>query len=154
MTRQPIHLKKKKLNLTALTRDVLENFKLAIQDKALHVTTQFDEVNVKSNDKHLYAVLKNLIENAIHYTPTGGKIYICVTKIAGKATFSISDNGPGLTEIEKTRIFERFYRADQTRDADGTGLGLAIVKKNLTELDGQIDVVSIVGKGTTFTVTL
>lgn len=77
-----------------------------------------------------------------------------MTKIAGKATFSISDNGPGLTEIEKTRIFERFYRADQTRDADGTGLGLAIVKKNLTELDGQIDVVSIVGKGTTFTVTL
>jgi two-component system OmpR family sensor kinase len=54
-----------------------------------------------------------------------------VTKIAGKATFSISDNGPGLTEIEKSRIFERFYRADQTRDADGTGLGLAIVKKNL-----------------------
>lgn len=48
MTRQPIHLKKKKLNLTALTRDVLENFKLVIQDKALHVTTQFDEVNVKS----------------------------------------------------------------------------------------------------------
>ncbi len=154
MTRQPLHLKKKKLNLTALTRDVLENFKLAIQDKSLQVTTQFDEVSVKSNDKHLYAVLKNLIENAIHYTPTGGKIYICVTKIAGKATFSISDNGPGLTEIEKTRIFERFYRADQTRDADGTGLGLAIVKKNLTELDGQIDVVSIVGKGTTFTVTL
>jgi Osmosensitive K+ channel histidine kinase len=154
MTRQPIHLKKKKLNLTALTQDVLENFKLAIQEKSLQVTHQFDDITVKSNDKHLYAVLKNLIENAINYTPAGGKIYICVTKIAGKATFSISDNGPGLTEIEKSRIFERFYRADQTRDADGTGLGLAIVKKNLNELGGQIDVVSVVGKGTTFTVTL
>lgn len=154
MTRQPIHLKKKKLNLTTLTQDVLENFKLSVQEKSLQVTTQFDDVTVKSNDKHLYAVLKNLIENAINYTPTGGKIYICVTKITGKATFSISDNGPGLTEIEKSRIFERFYRADQTRDAEGTGLGLAIVKKNLTELGGQIDVVSVVGKGTTFTVTL
>lgn len=154
MTRQPTHLKKTQLDLTALTSDVLENFKLAIQEKSLTVTTQFDKVTVKSNDKHLYAILKNLIENAIHYTPNGGKIFICVTKIAGKPTFSISDNGPGLTEIEKTRIFERFYRSDQTRDADGTGLGLAIVKKNLAELGGQIDVVSILGKGTTFTVSL
>jgi two-component system OmpR family sensor kinase len=155
MTRQPSHLKKIQLNLTALTSDVLENFKLAIQDKSLQVTTQFDQdLEVKSNEKHLYAVLKNLIENAIHYTPAGGKIFICITKMADKPTFSISDNGPGLTEIEKTRIFERFYRSDQTRDAEGTGLGLAIVKKNLTELGGHIDVVSVVGKGTTFTVTL
>ncbi|GAB2022623.1 HAMP domain-containing sensor histidine kinase [Pseudolactococcus yaeyamensis] len=154
MTRQPIHIKKKKLNLTVLAHDVLENFKLAIQEKSLQVTTQFDDITVKSNEKHLYAVLKNLIENAINYTPNGGKIYICVTTISGKVTFSISDNGPGLTELEKSRIFERFYRADQTREAEGTGLGLAIVKKNLTELGGQIDVVSVVGKGTTFTATL
>lgn len=154
MTRQPLHLKKTKINLTGLTKDVLENFRLVIQNKALTVNHQFDEVTVKSNEKHLYAILKNLIENAINYTPNGGSIFISVAKVKGKPTFSVSDNGPGLTEIEKTRIFERFYRSDQTREADGTGLGLAIVKKNLAELDGHIDVTSIVGKGTTFTVTL
>lgn len=154
MTRQPLQLKLKKLSLTTLTQEVLKNFSLAIDDKSLTVTTQFEAVSVKSNDKHLYAILKNLIENAINYTPNGGKIFISITKVNGKPTFSISDNGPGLTEIEKTRIFERFYRSDQSRDDQGTGLGLAIVKKNLSELGGQIDVTSVVGKGTTFTVTL
>ncbi|MDR1605671.1 MAG: HAMP domain-containing histidine kinase [Streptococcaceae bacterium] len=155
MTRQPIHLKKTELDLTILVEDVLANFSLAIQKKSLTITTQLTEhLLVQSNEKHLYAIFKNLIENAIHYTPAGGKIFICVMTIQGRASFSISDNGPGLTALEETRIFERFYRADQARDSEGTGLGLAIVKKNLVELGGKIDVVSILGKGTTFTVTL
>ena len=94
-----------------------------------------------------------MIENAINYTPEGGKIFISATKIDNKVTFTISDNGPGLSALETSRIFERFYRADHTRDSEGTGLGLAIVKKNLAELGGHIDVVSILDKGTTFTVT-
>lgn len=154
MTRQPLHLKKSKLNLSSQINEVLTNFEFAIKDKHLTVTRQYEnKIYLKSNEKHLYAILKNLIENAVNYTPTGGKIFISADKINNNVTFSISDNGPGLTALETSRIFERFYRADHTRDSEGTGLGLAIVKKNLAELGGHIDVVSVVDKGTTFTVT-
>lgn len=154
MTRQPLHLKKTKLNLSTQIDEVLTNFEFAIKDKQLTLTKQYqDKLYFKSNEKHLYAILKNLIENAINYTPSGGKIFISASKIDKKLTFTISDNGPGLTAIETSRIFERFYRADHTRDSEGTGLGLAIVKKNLAELGGHIDVVSVLDKGTTFTVT-
>lgn len=154
MTRQPKHLKKIKLDLAGQIDDVLTNFELPISEKRLLVTRQYEpKLYFKSNEKHLYAILKNLIENAINYTPDGGKIFIAASKQSDTLLFSISDNGPGLTAIEESRIFERFYRADDTRDSEGTGLGLAIVKKNLAELGGHIDVVSVLGKGTTFTVT-
>lgn len=72
-----------------------------------------------------------------------------------KVVFTVTDNGPGLTEIEKSRIFERFYRVDESRtQVTGTGLGLSIVDKNVRELQGHIEVISVPGKGTTFTVTL
>ena len=154
MTRQPKHLKKIKLDLAGQIDDVLTNFELPISEKRLLVTRQYEpKLYFKSNEKHLYAILKNLIENAINYTPDGGKIFIAANKQSDTLIFSISDNGHGLTAIEESRIFERFYRADDTRDSEGTGLGLAIVKKNLAELGGHIDVVSVLGKGTTFTVT-
>ncbi|GFH39985.1 two-component sensor histidine kinase [Lactococcus insecticola] len=155
MTRQTGKIKKTELNLTQLTQDVLSNFDLTIAKKSQVLTTDLAEnLIIKSNDKHLYAVLKNLVENAVNYTPEQGKIFVSLMMLDDHATFSVTDNGPGLSEVEKTRIFERFYRSDKTRDSDGTGLGLAIVKKNLKELGGKIDVVSILGKGTTFTVTL
>lgn len=154
MTRQPLHLKKTKLNLSTQINEVLSNFEFAIKEKQLTVTRQYeDKLYLKSNEKYLYTILKNLIENAVNYTNVSGKIFISASKINNQVTFAISDNGPGLTALETSRIFERFYRADHTRDSEGTGLGLAIVKKNLAELGGHIDVVSVVDKGTTFTVT-
>ena len=96
-----------------------------------------------------------LIENAIKYTPAQGQIFVSLHHEQDKIIFSVTDNGPGLSEIQKERIFDRFYRADESRaEVSGTGLGLAIVEKNVQELHGTIDVVSILGKGTTFTVNL
>jgi two-component system OmpR family sensor kinase len=101
----------------------------------------------------IHSIFKNLIENAIKYTADSGKVFVQLHKEQGKIIFSVADNGPGLTEIQKSRIFERFYRTDEGRMADGgTGLGLAIVEKNVRDLGGEIDLVSILDKGTTFTV--
>ncbi|GFH41979.1 two-component sensor histidine kinase [Lactococcus hodotermopsidis] len=152
ITRQTTNIKKTKVNLTQMTQDILKNYELAISKKSLQISTHLENVTIKSNEKHLYAILKNLIENAINYTPNTGHIIISIAKTTDKITFTVSDNGPGLSEIEKTRIFERFYRSDTSRNSDGTGLGLTIVKKNLAELGGTIEVQSVMGKGTTFTV--
>jgi len=112
-------------------------------------------VQLKTNEAMIYSIFENLIENAIKYTPERGQIFISLQSEKGQIVFSVSDNGPGLTEIQKERIFDRFYRVDESRsEVKGTGLGLAIVEKNVQELHGTIDVVSILGKGTTFTVKL
>ena len=126
-----------------------------ISEKMLHVKTQIDKVQLKTNEAMIYSIFENLIENAIKYTPERGQIFISLQSEKGQLVFSVSDNGPGLTEIQKERIFDRFYRVDESRsEVKGTGLGLAIVEKNVQELHGTIDVVSILGKGTTFTVKL
>jgi len=155
LTKQNHRIEKKKLELAQLIQNILRTSGPQISEKMLHVKTQIDKVQLKTNEAMIYSIFENLIENAIKYTPERGQIFISLQSEKGQIVFSVSDNGPGLTEIQKERIFDRFYRVDESRsEVKGTGLGLAIVEKNVQELHGTIDVVSILGKGTTFTVKL
>ncbi len=85
----------------------------------------------------LHDVFRNLVENAINYSPEGGTIAITATRDGGTIAVTVSDEGPGIPEAELPRIFERFYRVDRSRarDPGGTGLGLSIVR-HLVELHG------------------
>jgi two-component system phosphate regulon sensor histidine kinase PhoR len=99
-------------------------------------------------------VLVNLLANAMNYTPTGGEVTLTVASEPNHWLLQVTDTGIGIPENDQPRIFERFYRVDKarSRDSGGTGLGLAIVK-HLVELhQGEIEVVSIVGEGSTFTI--
>ena len=97
-------------------------------------------------------VLINLLENAVKYTPAGGKIKIRVYGDDAKAVVEVSDNGIGIPVAEQERIFERFYRGDKARSRalGGTGNGLSIVKHILENHRNKIEVESEVGKGSTF----
>lgn len=97
-------------------------------------------------------VLINLLENAVKYTPAGGKIKIRVYGDDAKAVVEVSDNGIGIPVAEQERIFERFYRVDKARSRalGGTGIGLSIVKHILENHRNKIEVESEVGKGSTF----
>jgi two-component system phosphate regulon sensor histidine kinase PhoR len=98
-------------------------------------------------------VLTNLMDNSLRYTPPGGRI-TCVTRRTGSAiAVSIRDNGSGITSDHLPRIFERFYRADQSRSREegGTGLGLAIVKHLVEAHGGRVFAESQRGRGTTVT---
>nr|WP_162930821.1 HAMP domain-containing sensor histidine kinase [Lactococcus allomyrinae] len=155
LTKQNHRIDKKKLNLTTLIQDILNTSRPQISEKNLHLEAQVDNITFKTNQQMVHSIFENLIENAIKYTPNDGKIIVSLQTKDRKVIFSVTDNGPGLTEIQKERIFDRFYRVDESRsEVRGTGLGLSIVEKNVQELQGHIDVVSIIGKGTTFTVTL
>ncbi len=98
----------------------------------------------------------NLMSNSIKFTPENGKIEIKIQVHESHISVHIKDNGIGLEPFEIERIFERFYKADKSRDRElgGNGLGLAIVSKIIKMHDGKIDVRSEVNKGTDFIVTL
>lgn len=103
----------------------------------------------------LHDIVRNLVENAVNYTPEDGTITIEATGTAGVAVITVSDTGPGVPESDLTRVFERFYRVDKSRARPGgTGLGLAIVKHLVQVLGGSITVMNRPEGGAVFTLTL
>ena len=110
---------------------------------------------VAANAAELHSALANLVNNAVRYTPAGGSITVRWDVLAqGGARFTVSDTGPGMAPEHLPRITERFYRVDRSRSRDtgGTGLGLAIAKHALQRHGAQLQVASVVGKGSVFTV--
>ena len=101
-------------------------------------------------------VVKNLIVNAIHYTPEGGRVSISTSVDDGWVVISVIDTGIGIAPEQQARVFERFYRVDKARSRDmgGTGLGLAIVKHLTQAFGGTVTLESQLGKGTQFHVRL
>ena len=112
---------------------------------------------VVSDPERLRGILENLVENAIKYTPEGGRVEVSSEPgPAGSAVFKVADDGPGIAAEHLPRIFERFYRVDKARSRDlgGTGLGLSIVKHLAEGMNARVSVESEPGKGTRFTLSV
>ncbi|MEX5296783.1 ATP-binding protein [Kocuria sp. CPCC 205268] len=104
----------------------------------------------------LVTALRNLIDNAVHYSPEGTRVGVGVRERDGMAQISVTDQGPGIPEEEQDRIFERFYRVDaaRSRRTGGTGLGLSIVKHVMSQHGGEATLWSQPGRGSTFTLSI
>ena len=111
---------------------------------------------VRGNSQRLEQVFTNLLENAIKYTPKGGRVIARARVTAKDVQIDVEDSGMGIPSASLPRIFERFYRVDRSRSRDmgGTGLGLAIVKHVVRAHGGTVSVKSAEGQGSTFTVAL
>ncbi|MBL8861421.1 MAG: PAS domain-containing protein [Planctomycetes bacterium] len=111
---------------------------------------------VRGNAQRLEQVFTNLLENAIKYTPQGGRVLARVRVLPREVQVDVEDSGMGIPAAALPRIFERFYRVDRSRSREmgGTGLGLAIVKHVVRAHGGTVSVRSEEGRGTTFTVAL
>jgi two-component system phosphate regulon sensor histidine kinase PhoR len=107
---------------------------------------------VRGDASSLSELLQNLLDNAVQYTPRGGRIRVSVRVAGEQAVLTVSDTGIGIPQAEQERIFERFYRVDaaRSREAGGTGLGLAIAKHIAESHGGRIWVDSAVGQGSQF----
>ena len=103
----------------------------------------------------LYQIIFNLMENGIKYNMPGGILTVTLSRQEENAVLTVSDSGVGIPEDALEHIFERFYRVDKARSraTGGTGLGLAIVRTIVQRNRGDIEVSSVMGQGTTFTVT-
>jgi two-component system phosphate regulon sensor histidine kinase PhoR len=114
------------------------------------------EIQVRADEEGLRTILTNLIDNALKYTPAGGRVTVRATASDVSVTLEVADTGIGIPEKEQARIFERFYRVDKARSRElgGTGLGLAIVKHLAHAFGGSASVESQPGRGSTFRVEL
>jgi two-component system phosphate regulon sensor histidine kinase PhoR len=124
--------------------------------KEIDMDVSLEELTITADEDLLSQVWANLIHNSIKFTPGGGKVCVHLYRQAGKVEFRIADTGIGISEEDQARVFERFYKADKSRQRskEGSGLGLAIVKKIVEMHKGTIELESRLGAGTTFTVSL
>ena len=113
-----------------------------------------EEINYVGNEELISHIWLNLIQNAIKYTDENGKIDVKLFEKDGNIAVEISDNGKGMSEEEQKHIFDKFYQADGNHSIGGNGLGLPIAKKIAQMHGGDITVLSKLGVGTSFTVTL
>lgn len=149
-------------NFTAVAVDklvedlVAQTAKLAGARK-ITVKTTVQPVTISGDDVSLSQLLLILVDNAIKYSPHNTTVSIDVKKVGDQAKISVTDQGIGIDPIALDRVFDRFYRADNSRtksDADGTGLGLSIAKMIADVHHGSITLSSRVGEGTTAIVNL
>lgn len=154
--RMPLH--KQELELQQLVQHVLEDMKVPAENKSITLSSQVPEgLLVLADSDRLEQVFSNLVDNAIKYGNRGGKVEIsCESDASDRLTVRVRDDGPGIPEEAKERIFERFYRVDQARSRDqgGTGLGLSIVKHIIQSHQGEVWVESRLKEGTCFCFTL
>ncbi|MGX6961255.1 sensor histidine kinase [Vagococcus xieshaowenii] len=132
----------------AVYEPLLKKKKILVQHD-YQVSTQ-----IKLPEQYVQPIIKNLLENAIHYSPINSTVVISMKETKEELVLTVIDEGIGIAEEEQDRIFEKFYRVGQSRDRrkGGTGLGLSIVKNCVEQLDGKIHVQSQVDKGTSFVV--
>lgn len=112
--------------------------------------------SVRADEEGLRQIIDNLVDNALKYTPAGGRITLRCETNGTEAVLSVTDTGPGIDPAHHDRLFERFYRVDKARSRElgGTGLGLAIVKHLSESMGGTAQVESEIGAGSTFSVRL
>jgi len=138
----------------------LRNVVLALEPtwlaKNIEMDLQLENISVMADEDLMNQLWMNLLSNSIKFSPTAGIITISMTKQIDTITIAIHDNGIGLTTEQQNHVFERFYKADQSRTAEngGSGLGLSIVKKIVDMHNGTITVESKLAEFTTFFVTL
>ena len=151
---QSREMKAEPVNLSKLVSDAVESARAAGPNHAVDFSNSDEEIYALGDNDRIHQVVANLLANARTHTPAGTKIDVSVIQSEDGIRIRIADNGPGLSDKDQSRIFERFYRADASRvrtDGEGTGLGLSIVDAVMRAHAGQVSVESELGKGAAFT---
>jgi two-component system, OmpR family, phosphate regulon sensor histidine kinase PhoR len=129
---------------------------LASRQQRVETRLAPDAGTVRGDPSKLHDVLRNLLENAMNYSPPGATVEVTSRRLIDMIEITVADRGPGVPEADLARIFERFYRVDRsrTRDPGGTGLGLSIVRHLIELHGGRVSAANREGGGAIFTVTL
>lgn len=133
----------------------LSGIVLPAEKKKIEVTVDCDPALIVPHDKKWTAeALFNLLDNAVKYTPSGGKISVAAKKWETATKIDVTDTGKGISEQHYAQIFKRFYREDEVHDVPGVGIGLYLCREIISKQAGYIQVKSEVGKGSRFSVFL
>jgi signal transduction histidine kinase/HAMP domain-containing protein len=147
--------RKEEVDVGPLAREIWEDLRPRADEKGLDFTLE-GEGEVWADERGVGQVLRNLLDNAIRYTPEGGSVAVEVRQGGAEIRIEVRDTGIGIPTPALTRIFERFYRVDpaRSRAEGGTGLGLAIVRHLVEAMDGEVWAESELGQGTSIFVSL
>ena len=146
----------KPVDINKVVEDAVISARAAGPNHPVELHINGDEIFTLGDEVRIHQVVANLLANARAHTPAGTPITVSVTSTDDAVEISVADKGPGLSEDDQKRIFERFYRADTSRvrtGPDGSGLGLSIVDAVMRAHGGKATVASKVGGGATFTLT-
>lgn len=145
-----------KIDLSRMIEQIKASSTGSYPSKKINLTQQLNVHDINADEKLFYQLLNNLFENAVKYGLDDIEINLTSQMLGDRILITFSDNGPGIPREHLTRIFERFYRVDHSRDrgTGGTGLGLAIVKHIIMKHQGEIEAYSDGIKGTSFRISL
>ena len=148
-----------KVDISALCAGVTESIKKLAAEKDINLAYEIPETAntyITVDYDKIYESVYNIVVNAVNYTPDGGHVRVRMMCDESQCVIEVEDDGPGIPDAEKLKIFDRFYRLDDSRarDTGGTGLGLAITKEAVLLHNGTIKVTDSESGGSIFTITL
>ena len=150
-----ITLEKKDVPLLDTLAQAMSGIVYGAEQKGISVEVQCpDGLRVSHDSKWTAEALFNLLDNAVKYTPTGGKISVSVEQWEMYVKLDVTDTGRGIPESWQAAIFRRFYREEEVHDQPGVGIGLYLAREIISRQGGYIKVTSEVGRGSTFSVFL
>ncbi len=143
-------------DVDGLLRGIANDFEPLAAQKRLTIAASVapNAGTIVTDAAKLHDIARNLIANAVNYTPDGGAVDVQAAMVSGRFQLTVADTGHGIAPDDLAGVFERFYRVDKSRTKPGTGLGLSIVKHLVHVLDGEITASNQAGGGAVFTVTL
>lgn len=143
------------INLSKLVNDACELFEPVAEQKEITLLCRVTaDCRIDGNIQYLQRMLANLLDNALKYNASGGQVRVELVCTEKNITMTVSDTGIGIPQSDQIRIFERFFRCDQSRSQHGCGMGLSFARAVARSHGGEISVTSQPGVGSTFTVML
>ncbi|MBW1698897.1 MAG: HAMP domain-containing histidine kinase [Deltaproteobacteria bacterium] len=146
-----LRLEQNRVNIPDMIYKIMDMYQYVAEEKGIEIKTYCPgRLYVTIDQNRISQAISNLLDNAIKYTPSGGRITIEVYENNAACFIKLNDTGIGISPRDLPRIWDRLYRADPSRSSKGLGLGLSVVKAIVKAHNGSVDVVSQPGKGSTF----
>ena len=148
-------LARERVDLVPLLEDVADLYRMVAEEKSIVLSLSLPLALAVEGDRgRLRQVFANILDNAVKYTPSGGRVSVEASEKEGQAVIGVSDTGPGIPPEELPHIWDRLYRGDKSRSQPGLGLGLSLVRAVLKAHGGSVEASSRPGGGSRFTVFL
>lgn len=149
-----LRLERRPLDLASVAGEVVELYQSQYAAAEVELLVHSKPVTVEGDTVRLAQVIRNLLANALKFTPAGGRVEVTVEPGRGEARLVVADNGRGIRAEDLPYVFERFWRSESARGTSGSGIGLAVVDELVRAHGGRVEVASEGGEGSVFTVFL